>query len=62
MSDTTLEHCWVHISSRKVVMLDSEGYQEEIQWKFDEDGTEGFSDTIQHIRAMVPEEDFCFVL
>lgn len=43
-------------------MLDSEGYQEEIQWKFDEDGTEGFSDTIQNIRAMVPEEDLCFVL
>jgi len=44
------------------VLQDDEGYQEEIQWKFDSDGSEGFLETIENIKAAVPEDDLCFVL
>lgn len=61
-NDALLQHCWIHVSQRRIVLQDDEGYQEEIQWKFDSEGSEGFSETIENIRAAVPEEDLCFVL
>ena len=60
-NETTLEHVWFYVPQRRLVIQDSEGYQEEIQWKFDEEGAEGFLESIMNVRETVPAEDICFV-
>ena len=44
---TYLEHIWVNIPKRSVKILDTEGYEETVTWKFDSDGMEGFTETLQ---------------
>ena len=48
-SNTTmyLEHIWVNIPKRSVKILDTEGYEATVTWKFDSDGMEGFTETLQ---------------
>ena len=45
-TETYLEHIWVNIPQRTVKILDNEGYDEVINWKFDAEGAEGFYETI----------------
>jgi hypothetical protein len=55
-TETYLEHIWVNIPQRTVKILDNEGYDEVINWKFDEEGSEGFSETIATFQENVPNE------
>tara|TARA_Y200000002_G_scaffold187024_1_gene154396 strand:- start:1080 stop:1286 length:207 start_codon:yes stop_codon:yes gene_type:complete len=43
---TYLEHIWVNIPKRSVKILDTEGYEEKVTWKFDTEGMEGFMETL----------------
>jgi hypothetical protein len=43
---TYLEHVWVNIPKRSVKILDTEGYEEKVTWKFDTEGMEGFMETL----------------
>ena len=43
---TYLEHIWVNIPKRRVKILDTEGYEEKVTWKFDTEGMEGFMETL----------------
>jgi hypothetical protein len=61
MSDTYLEHIWVDISRRTVKIMDSEGVDEVVQWKFDEEGSEGFSETLMTFNENVPSELITYV-
>ena len=61
MSDTYLEHIWVDISRRSVKIMDSEGVDEVVQWKFDEEGAEGFSETLTTFNENVPSELITYV-
>lgn len=61
MSDTYLEHIWVDISRRSVKIMDSEGVDEVVQWKFDEEGAEGFSETLTTFNENVPAELITYV-
>ena len=36
--------------------MDNEGVDEVIKWKFDEEGAEGFSETIAEFNKNVPED------
>lgn len=61
MSETYLEHIWVDISRRSVKIMDSEGVDEVVQWKFDEEGAEGFSETLTTFNENVPAELITYV-
>ena len=52
--EIVLEHVFINFSRRNVILLDEEGYESEINYKFDEEGSEGFSETISMIQNQVP--------
>ncbi len=54
--DTYLEHVWVDIPKRQVKIMDDEGYDEVITWKFDDEGAEGFTETVAHFREFIPDD------
>jgi|TARA_R100000005_G_C4999503_1_gene206261 hypothetical protein len=54
--ETFVEHVWIDVSKRTLKVLDNEGYEENIQWKFDQEGAEGFSDTLISLRDVLPED------
>ena len=55
-NETYLEHIWVNIPARNVKIIDSEGYDEVVQYNFDKDGAEGFYETITSFKESVPQE------
>ena len=55
-TDTYLEHIWITISQRTVKIMDNEGVDEVIRWKFDEEGAEGFQETIVSFNENVPQD------
>lgn len=54
--ETYLEHIWVNISQRTIRMMDNEGVDELIKWKFDEEGAEGFQETIVYFNENLPKD------
>tara|TARA_Y100000004_G_C8810282_1_gene367362 strand:+ start:46 stop:240 length:195 start_codon:yes stop_codon:yes gene_type:complete len=54
--DTCLEHIWVSLSSRTIKILDDEGYDEVVKYKFDMEGAEGFHETIATFKENIPED------
>ena len=61
MSDT-LSHIFVNFSKRKVTIVDDEGYEKYVQWKWDEEGSEGFADTVAQMQEIVDPDiiTYCF--
>ena len=55
-TDTYLEHIWVDVKKREVKIMDNEGYDEIVTWEFNEDGVDGFTETIQHFKRLVPDD------
>ncbi len=55
-NETYLEHIWVNIAQRNIKILDDEGYDEVVQYNFDQDGADGFTETIASFKEQVPEE------
>jgi len=51
-----LEHIWVDIPKRTVKIMADDGRDEKVQWKFDEEGSEGFTETLATFREYIPEE------
>ena len=60
----TLSHIFVNFSKRKMTLVDDEGYENEVQWKFDEEGTEGLSETIAEVQEIVDNDliTYCFAV
>ncbi|ADO97631.1 hypothetical protein SShM2_020 [Synechococcus phage S-ShM2] len=57
MEDTQyLEHVVVNVAQRKIEMTSDRGDYEEVQFLWDEEGREGFTDTWNMIKAFVPDE------
>ena len=58
MSDeeTYLEQIWVNIPKREVKMNDNEGYDEKVVWKFDDEGAEGFTETLATFKEFIPDD------
>ena len=54
--ETFVEHVWIDVSKRTLKVLDNERYEENIQWKFDQEAAEGFSDTLISLRDVLPED------
>ena len=55
-SETYLEHIWINVKKREVKIMDNEGYDEIVTWDFNEDGVDGFTETLQHFKRLVPED------
>ena len=63
MSDN-LAHIFVNFSKRKVTIVDDEGYEKDVQWKWDTEGSEGFSETVEQIQHVVDPDliTYCFAV
>ena len=61
MSDN-LAHIFVNFSKRKVTLVDDEGYEKYVNWKWDEEGAEGFAETVSDIQEIVDPDiiTYCF--
>ncbi len=60
----SLAHIFVNFSKRKMTLVDDEGYENEVQWKFDDEGSEGFSETIAEVQEIVDNDliTYCFAV
>lgn len=60
----SLAHIFVNFSKRKMTLVDDEGYEKDVQWKFDDEGAEGFSETISEIQEIVDNDliTYCFAV
>ena len=46
-----LAHIFINFSKRSIKLVDDEGYEQNVTFKFDEEGAEGFADTVNSINA-----------
>ena len=60
--DTALAHVFVNFSKRKLTIVDDEGYEKEVNWKWDMEGAEGFSETVAELPDILDEDmiTYCF--
>jgi len=54
MSDSSVEQVLVNLTHRSVTILSDEGEVREINWKHDEEGAEGFHETLSGMQD-IPE-------
>ena len=55
-TETYLEHIWINVKKREVKIMDNEGYDEIVTWEFSSDGVDGFTETLQHFKRLVPDD------
>lgn len=55
---------FVNFSKRKITVMDEEGYEKEVQWKWDQEGSEGFAETVDAIQGAVESDliTYCFAV
>jgi|TARA_B100000073_G_scaffold24005_2_gene18713 hypothetical protein len=56
MPNTELAHVFVNFSKRKIKIVDNEGYDKEVQWKWDFEGAAGFAETISELGHILDPE------
>jgi len=56
-----VEHAFIHVAKRRVVLRDEEGYTEEVRFNFDEEGMSSFEDTISLLQDFLDPDDLTFV-
>ena len=56
MQDTSVEQIYINFSQRSVKIVDDEGAYKIVNWKWDEEGSEGFSETVTQISENVDSE------
>ena len=56
-----VEHAFIHMSTRRVILRDVEGYTEEVRFNFDEEGMDSFEDTISLLQDFLDPSDLTFV-
>lgn len=64
MPDTKLAHVFVNFSKRSIQILDEEGYEKEVEWKFDHEGSEGFVETVSELPEILDDDmiTYCFAV
>jgi hypothetical protein len=60
-NETYLEHIWVNFPKRQITIMDDEGYDEVISYRWDSEGAEGFHETIASFKQNVPNELITYV-
>ena len=56
-----IEHAFIHISTRRIVIRDEEGYTEEYRYDFDEQGMESYSDMVNLLQDFLEPDELTFV-
>ncbi|MBT89971.1 MAG: hypothetical protein CL921_00220 [Deltaproteobacteria bacterium] len=56
-----IEHAFIHISTRRIVIRDEEGYTEEYRYDFDEKGMESYSDMVNLLQDFLEPDELTFV-
>tara|TARA_B100002019_G_scaffold154142_1_gene132876 strand:- start:516 stop:710 length:195 start_codon:yes stop_codon:yes gene_type:complete len=51
-----LEHVVINVAERKIEMTSDHGDYEEVCFKWDDEGSEGFSETWNMIKTFVPDQ------
>tara|TARA_R100000005_G_C4854895_1_gene119339 strand:- start:289 stop:483 length:195 start_codon:yes stop_codon:yes gene_type:complete len=59
---TNLAHVFVNFSRRSINIVDDEGYDKTVKWKWDNEGAEGFSETVNEIQDILDPDmiTYCF--
>ena len=57
-----LEQVFINFSRRSVKIVDSDGYDDTIEWQWTKKGADGFLETVTNIQNDVPSElvTYCF--
>ena len=56
-----IDHAFIHISTRRIVIRDEEGYTEEYRFEFDEEGMQSYSDMVNLLQDFLEPDDLTFV-
>ena len=56
MDEDAVAHVFVKMSQRKITILDEAGYEEVVKYKWDEEGCEGFSETLLNFKTVLPND------
>ena len=56
-----IEHAFIHISTRRIVIRDEEGYTEEYRFEFDEEGMQSYSDMVNLLQDFLEPDYLTFV-
>ena len=62
MDDRSVEQIFINFSKRSVKILDNEGYDKTVNWKWDIEGAAGFAETVSDIQDAVDPDliTYCF--
>ena len=57
-----IEHIFVNFSRRSIKVLDSEGYEDTIEWQWTRKGSQGVIETVSNIQNEVDSDlvTYCF--
>ena len=61
---TNLAHVFVNFSKRSINIVDDEGYDKTVNWKWDEEGSEGFTETVSELEEILDPDmvTYCFAV
>jgi len=62
--ESELAHVFVNFSKRTIKVVDDEGYDKTVNWKWDKEGSEGFSETVSDIEDILDPDmiTYCFAV
>ena len=61
MSPNFINHAYIHFNERKIVVEDDCGYQESVQFEWNEDGAEGFATISAFLQERLDSEDRTYI-
>ena len=61
---TNLAHVFVNFSKRSINIVDDEGYDKTVNWKWDFEGAAGFSETVSELEDILDPDmiTYCFAV
>ena len=51
-----LAHVFINMSKRQIKLVSEDGYEDTVTWKFDREGSEGFSETTSAMIECMDED------
>lgn len=60
--ELAIEHIFINFSRRSITILDTEGYEDTINWQWNKKGAEGFQETVSNIQNDTDSDivTYCF--
>lgn len=62
--ETQLAHVFVNFSKRSMNIVDDEGYDKTVEWKWTDEGAEGFAETVSELHEILDNDmiTYCFAV